>query len=87
MKKTHPPVYYTIRTAVRTLVWGGLAFGLLAGTVSLLADDTPSCDITIVSASPALWAPNSDTPVDVSECVAPAYMILNQDGSWDWVSE
>jgi len=84
MKKTHPPIYYTIRTAVRTLVWGGFAlvtFGLL---VEATDDDRPSCDIAITS--PATWEAKG-APVDVSECVAPANMVLNQDGTWEWVSE
>lgn len=83
--KKHPPVYYTVRSLVRRVVWGGLAFGLVLGAVSYFGDDTPLCDIRIVSASPPLW--ESDTPVDVRECVAPQYMVLNQDGSWHWVGE
>lgn len=83
--KKHPPIYYTTRKAVRTIVWGGLALGLTLGIVSHFGDDTPLCDIRIVSASPPLW--ESDAPVDVTKCVAPQYMVLNQDGSWQWVSE
>lgn len=83
--KKHAPIYYTIRSLVRTTVWGGLALGLLLGLVSHYGDDTPLCDIRIVSASPALW--ESDAPVDVTKCVAPQYMVLNQDGSWQWVGE
>lgn len=83
--KKHPPIYYTTRSLVRTVVWGGLAFGLLLGIVSHYGDKRPMCDIRIVSASPALW--ESDTPVDVTTCVAPQYMVLNQDGSWQWVGE
>jgi hypothetical protein len=83
--KKHTPIYYTIRSAVRVTVWGGITFGLLLGLVSHYGDKTPSCPVRIVSASPALW--ESDTPIDVRECIAPAYMVLNQDGSWQWVGE
>lgn len=82
--KKHPPIYYTVRTAVRTLFWGGLALGAFVTVVEALDDDRPPCDITIVS--PTRWEAN-DAPVNVSECVAPAYVVLNQDGTWDWVDE
>jgi hypothetical protein len=82
--KKHPPVYYTIRTAVRTLVWGGLALGTLAIAIEATDDDRPTCDIRIVS--PTRWEANSPS-VDVSKCVAPAYMVLNQGGTWEWVTE
>jgi hypothetical protein len=84
MKKNHPPVYYTIRTAVRTLVWGGLAMGSFLVAMEATDDDRPSCDITITS--PATWEAKG-APVNVSECVAPANMVLSQDGTWEWVSE
>ena len=82
--KNHPPVYYTIRTVVRTIVWGGLGLVTLGIVVESLDDDRPSCDVTIVS--PTRWEANSPS-VDVSKCVAPAYMILNQGGTWEWVDE
>lgn len=79
--KKHPPIYYTIRTTVRTIVWGGLALGTFALTIEALDDDRPSCDITITS--PTTWEANN-TPIDVTQCVHPANTILNQDGTWDW---
>jgi len=81
----HPPIYYTTRKVVRTVVWGGLGLGLLVGLVKLTSDDRPSCDVTIIS--PQEWRSNGTAPVDVSKCVAPAYMVLHQDGTWDWVTD
>lgn len=82
--KKHAPIYYTIRTAVRTVFWGGLALGAFALVVEATDDDRPACDIRITA--PAKWEATG-APVNVSECVAPAYMVLNQDGSWHWVGE
>lgn len=84
LMKKHPPIYYTIRTAVRTLVWGGLAVGAFVLAIEATDDDRPACDITITA--PAKWESNG-SPVNVSECVAPAYMVLSQDGTWKWVGE
>ena len=81
MKDRHPPIYYKIRSFVRGAFWGGLALGAFLTIVHMTADKRPPCDITIVS--PRHWV--SDTPVDVSKCVAPDYMVLHQDGTWDWV--
>lgn len=87
MKEKHPPIYYTTRSVVRTVVWGGLALGLLLGVVSHFSDKRPLCDIRIESASPPRWVSTSATPVDVTKCIAPAYMVLNPDGSWRWVDD
>lgn len=82
--KKHTPIYYTIRTAVRTLFWGGLALGAFALVVEATDDDRPLCDVTIVS--PTQWEAKG-APVDVSSCVAPAYMVLHENGTWNWVEE
>ena len=85
MKKKHPPIYYTTRSIVRFAVWGGLFALFLIFVVRIGQDNRPPCDIRIASASPPRWV--SDTPVDVSKCVAPQYMVLHNDGSWSWVDE
>lgn len=87
MKANHPPVYYDIRTAVRFAFWSSLAIGLVITLTSHLGDHRPSCDIQVVSASPPMWESRDGAPIDVSKCVAPAYMVLNQDGSWQWVED
>lgn len=77
--KKHAPIYYTTRTAVRTLFWGGLALGALLTIGKATNDDTPVCQINIY---PNRWEAKG-APVNVSECVAPYYwMVLNQDGTW-----
>ena len=77
----HPPIYYKVRSFVRGVFWGGIALGLFLFLVHATADNRPSCDITVVS--PTHWVANS--PVDVTKCVAPDYMVLHQDGTWEWV--
>jgi hypothetical protein len=75
----HTRTYYTVRTAVRTLFWGGLALGALLVVGEAMDDDTPVCQINIY---PGRWEAKG-APVNVSECVAPHYwMVLSQDGTW-----
>lgn len=78
---THPPIYYTIRTIVRATFWSLLALGTLYSLTTLLVDNRESCDITIRTGG--TWVANNE-PVNVTKCVAPQYMILHQNGTWEW---
>jgi len=86
----HSPTYYRIRSVVRVLarlVPIAIALGALAIALVLTADNRPSCPVTIVSPSRWEWTDSTMaiSPLDLTECVAPAYMVLHPDGTWSWI--
>jgi len=88
----HSPTYYRIRSVARVLarlVPIAIALWALALALSLTADNRPECPVTIVS--PSRWEWTNKTmnvsPQALTECVAPAYMVLNPDGTWEWVQD
>lgn len=82
--KYHPPIYYTIRTIVRGVFWGTLAFLSLWLIVESTDDDRPYCDVAINFDFTWEW---QSEPTDLSSCRHPELTILNPDGTWDWVQE
>lgn len=90
MKKKHPPVYYHIRSAVR---WGlVLAIGSVA-TIGMIKfselGDLPECDVhlkvnfTWNSEDFASLNPG----MTLNDCRQPDDVILDMDGTWDWIQE
>lgn len=82
------PTYRFTRGTVRVLFWGALAV-LTGWLFSLALDDRPLCPVRIVSPTQWEWT-DTDTPLTpqaLAECVAPAYMVLHPDGTWDWITE
>lgn len=77
------PTYRAVRAVVRLIFWGAL-LALIGWLISLTVDDRPSCPIRIVSPSQWEW---TDTPTDLSECVAPEYMVLHPDFTWEWIQD
>lgn len=81
-------IYLSVRTVVRFIFWGALLV-LIGWLISLTVDNRPSCPIRIVSPTQWEWT-DTDTPLTpqaLTECVAPAYVVLHPDGSWNWVEE
>lgn len=52
--------------------------------LEVTVDDRPACDIRITEFG--RWESNNE-PVDTTKCVAPPYMVLHRNGTWDWVEE
>lgn len=84
MKYTHPPIYYTIRTLVRTVFWGGLAtlsiYGLMHWASS--ANAYNPCPIKLHSNftySTTEWYPTM-------ECDMPENVEVDLQGNWWWAS-
>lgn len=78
--RTHPPVYYTVRSFVRFAVWMLLVAIFLGGctALSLSLDEPPRCDVHLSAAS--TWT--ADHPVNLSRCTHPDGILLNADGTW-----
>jgi len=86
----HSPTYYRIRSVARVLarlVPIAIALWALVLALSLTADNRPSCPVNIISPNRWEWTDTTKplTPQALTECVAPAYMVLHPDGSWEWV--
>jgi hypothetical protein len=84
------PTYFRIRSVARVLarlVPIAIALWALALALSVTVDNRPSCPVTIVSPTQWEWTDSttSISPLDLTECVAPAYMSLHPDGTWSWV--
>lgn len=81
------PAYIAVRTVVRCLFWVATAV-LVGWLISFTMDDRPPCPIRIVSPTEWEWTEEAKlSPIELTECVAPQYMVLHPDFSWDWVKE
>lgn len=84
IKYVHPPIYYTIRSFVRTIFWGGLATFSIYGAMHLTAsaNDYNPCPINLHSDftySTSEWYPTM-------ECDMPENVEVDLQGNWWWAS-
>lgn len=84
--KQHPPIYYTIRSAVRWVFWTLLATVILGGCMAGLdaiqsRNAKPMCDITVNRDFTWEW---NGTPVALTECAPPEDIVINTNNTWDW---
>lgn len=81
----HPPIYYTVRTAVRFTFWTGVAAGTFA-TASWIVDkayedDRPACPVSVEV--DFTWERTGE-PFTLAECRPPTGIVLENDGTWRW---
>lgn len=84
----HPPIYYTVRSAVRWVFWTTFATVLLGGLMVGLdaisrinSDPKPVCDITVNRDFTWNW---NSVAIPLTDCSAPEDIVVNSDGTWEW---
>ena len=81
----HPPIYYTVRTAVRFTFWSSLVLGtVIIGRwiVNRAYDDgRPACPVVVNR--DFTWSRVGD-PFHLAECRPPTGIVLERDGTWRW---
>jgi hypothetical protein len=86
MRNAHPPIYYTVRTFVRVVVWGGLFVALCVFAVwagSALADSPDTCPVRV---TPSGWVATTPDPIDLGGCAHPPGVRLLPGGAWEWAT-
>lgn len=81
-RKSHPPVYYHIRSLVRGVFWTGVFAGAVFGISAVVNNDKPECPVTLNFD----FTYTVDEPYDPASCREPINVILKDDGRWEWAN-
>ena len=82
-KQYHPPIYYTVRSAVRWVFWTGVAFLVVLGFGKLVKaseHQKPACRVNLNLNF--TWSPIDS--VDLDKCQHPRNVVLHEGGTWEW---
>ena len=82
----HTPLYYKIRTVVRTVFWTAVALGAFVALNAFLngvqdKNSKPVCDVTLERDFTWSW---NGTAIHLTTCDSPEDVVLNVDGTWRW---